>query len=68
MKTQELLQNISELTRDIETNYPELYKYLDETPMTIPNMEHPNIDDAVLEDYLTSLRVLIKKFKAGQIE
>ncbi|RSK41546.1 hypothetical protein [Mangrovimonas spongiae] len=61
--TQDLLQDISTLTRDIETNYPELYKYLDENPITIPNMEHPNIDNKALEDYLSSLKALVKKYK-----
>ncbi|WP_338732293.1 hypothetical protein [Mangrovimonas cancribranchiae] len=61
--TQDLLQEISTLTRDIESNYPELYKYLDENPITIPNMEHPNIDNKALEDYLSSLKALVKKYQ-----
>ena len=61
--TQELLQDISTLTRDIETKYPELYKHLDENPVTIPNMEHPNIDNKALQDYLNSLKALVKKYQ-----
>lgn len=61
MKTvTELLVEISDLTRDIETNYPELYQHLDENPMTIPNLEHPKIEAEELENYLESLKGLIK--------
>ncbi|WP_250433587.1 hypothetical protein [Hanstruepera flava] len=60
---QELLTEITQVTRDIETNYPEVYQYLDENPVTIPNMEHPKVDASELEDYLESLKDLIKKYK-----
>ena len=46
-----LLTKISELTRDIETNYPELYQYLDENPITIPNESNPKIDSQELQNY-----------------
>ncbi|PNQ74810.1 hypothetical protein C1T31_01325 [Hanstruepera neustonica] len=59
--TQELLTEIARLIRDIETNYPEVYQYLDENPITIPNMEHPKVDRKELEDYLESLKQLISK-------
>ncbi|TYA52193.1 hypothetical protein [Formosa maritima] len=64
MKTvKELLQNISELIRDIETNYPELYQYLDENPVTIPNMQHPKVTTEELENYLETLNDLLDKYK-----
>lgn len=59
----DLITEISVLTREIETNYPEIYEHLDENPMTIPNMEHPKIDNKALEDYLESLKQLINKHK-----
>ena len=64
MKTvEELLTKISDITRDIETNYPDVYKYLDEDPITIPNLEHPKIDSKELQDYLVSLTDLLTKYK-----
>ena len=58
-----LLTEISDATREIETHYPELYKYLDENPITMPNMEHPKIDAKELEHYLETLNDLLNKHK-----
>ena len=58
-----LLTKISELTRDIETNYPELYQYLDENPITIPNESNPKIDSQELQNYYNSLKDLLEKHK-----
>jgi len=55
-----LLREITQLTDNLETNYPELYKFLDETPFTIPAENHPKIDKKVLLNYLESLRELLK--------
>lgn len=64
MKTvTELLTEISNVTRDIETNYPEVYEYLDEMPMTIPDQKNPDISNKELENYLESLNNIIKKYK-----
>ena len=64
MKTVEiLLKEISEIATEIETNYPELYKYLDENPITMPNMAHPKIDTKELEIYLETLNDLLDKHK-----
>ncbi|WP_188461660.1 hypothetical protein [Bizionia arctica] len=64
MKTvKDLLSEISTLIRDIETNYPEVYKYLDENPDTIPNMDHPEISTEDLEIYLATLKDLVLKYK-----
>ncbi|MCO5723282.1 hypothetical protein [Robiginitalea marina] len=57
MKT--LLEDITLLTSNIETNYPELYQYLGENPITLPVSEHPQIDTRVLQEYLTSLKQLL---------
>ena len=56
---QTVLTQITQLTTDIETNYPELYRSLDENPMTIPSMNHPHIDSKVMQDYLGSLKQLL---------
>lgn len=60
---QKLLTEISEVTRDIETNYPELYKHLDENPLTIPSMDNPKIEAPELENYLNSLKSMIANYK-----
>jgi hypothetical protein len=56
----DLLTEITQLTYNIETNYPELYRTLDENPMTIPATSHPHIDKEVMQDYLESLKQLLK--------
>ncbi len=61
MKTlRELLTDITNLTTNIETNYPELYKFLGEMPITIPSTDHPDINIAIMQDYLSSLKQLLK--------
>ena len=55
-----LLAEVTRLTYNIETNYPELYRILDENPMTIPSIEHPHIDIDTMQEYLESLKELLK--------
>ncbi len=55
-----LLTDITNLTTTIETNYPELYKFLGESPLTIPSTDHPNINIVIMQDYLESLKQLLK--------
>jgi hypothetical protein len=57
---QNILQEITQLTTNIETNYPELYRYLDENPLTLPTMDKPHMDKKVLESYLKSLEELLR--------
>lgn len=69
MKTiKKLLAQISELTHIIETNHPELYKYLDETPITIPSEKNPQIDNTILADYLDSLKMILSKYMLEHTE
>jgi hypothetical protein len=57
MKTlNQLMQDIIQLTTVIETHYPELYKYLSETPMTLGNSDDGKIDTADLKQYLETLK------------
>ena len=61
MKTEKkLLTEITRLTTSIETNYPELYKHLEEIPLTIPSEDDPEITIRSLQDYLESLKQLLK--------
>jgi hypothetical protein len=63
--TQQILTEITTVTREIEENYPELQKYLNETRSTLPgsSKESGTIDQKDLKDYLNELRELIKKYK-----
>lgn len=65
MKTiQELLTEVTEKTREINENYPELQKYLDETRITLPKGgDNPEIDKQELQNYLDSLNNMIEKYK-----
>ncbi len=55
-----ILTEITQLTTNIETNYPELYRSLDENPMTLPVSNHPHIDKKVMQEYLESLKQLLE--------
>lgn len=55
-----ILVEITQLTSNIETNYPELYRILDENPLTISVSSHPYIDTQIMNDYLESLKQLLK--------
>ena len=57
---QGILNEITQLTSTIESNYPWLYRTLDENPMTIPATNHPHIDIVVLKEYLESLKGLLQ--------
>lgn len=64
--TQELLTEISTILREIEDQHPELNKYLDETPMTIPDIENPDVDQKALKDYLESLKSMVDNYEKDQ--
>ncbi|SIR21158.1 hypothetical protein [Maribacter ulvicola] len=57
-----ILNEITALTTNIETNYPELYRSLDENPMTLPMSEHPHMDKEVMQEYLESLKQLLDHY------
>ncbi|MDD2820205.1 MAG: hypothetical protein PHW29_02970 [Flavobacterium sp.] len=46
----------------IRTEYPELIKYLSEMPVTIPDVENPEMTIKVLSDYQESLENIIEKY------
>ncbi len=58
-----LLNEITSITLEIETIYPEIYKFLEEDTLTLPFMEHPTINSEILFDYLESLKQLLLHHK-----
>jgi quercetin dioxygenase-like cupin family protein len=54
------LQEIAALTAKIESDYPELYAYLEENPLTIPQGQGAGIPDSKFESYLESLKQLLR--------
>lgn len=67
MKTEkELEAGILKITLKIKEHYPELSKYILEMPVTIPNMENPEMNRKALQDYLDSLIVLLKDYIENQ--
>ncbi len=54
----QVVTEIEKLTTNIETNYPELYRYLDENPMTIPAKKHRHIDKEAMEEYLGEFKAI----------
>lgn len=58
----EILKEITDLTFKIESEYPELYKFLDENPITIPAFEHPDIDKKIMKEYLDDLKQLLEQY------
>jgi len=57
-----LLQKITTVTTNIETNYPELYRTLDENPMTIATSNHPHVDKMAMQEYLESLKDMLESY------
>ncbi|MGS2740209.1 hypothetical protein [Sinomicrobium sp. M5D2P17] len=60
------IQNdIYALLTKIEEEYPELYQFLDENPITIPYMEHPQLDNEIFSRYLDDLKHLLYHYEHG---
>ncbi|MGZ3864586.1 MAG: hypothetical protein ACXVPN_15335 [Bacteroidia bacterium] len=55
-----LMQEVVDLTTKIETEYPELYKYLDETPLSLGQHPEKEVTVADLKNYLQTLREQLK--------
>ena len=58
----EILSEIILLTNQIELEYPELYRFLEEQPMTIPSENNPNIDRNTLEEYMHGLQQMLENY------
>jgi len=59
---QDILQEITQLTLKIETDYPELYRSLDENPLTLPVESHPEINKQVMQIYLKSMKEVLEHY------
>ncbi len=67
MKTEKMLNDdILKITMDIQNQYPELLKYLEEMPVTIPTEKNPAITAANLQSYYESLQSILTKYKINQ--
>jgi hypothetical protein len=58
----ELNAKILEITMIIKTQHPELSKYIEEMPVTIPDEQHPEITLQNLDAYYQSLTSMLKKY------
>lgn len=59
-RLKELINEINVITVKMEREYPELYKYLDENPVTIPCCKNPELNTKTFSDYLDSLKQLLE--------
>lgn len=63
MKTEaEINENILKLTMTIRNEYPELSKFLNEMPITVPAEQNPCITISVLQEYYDSLLAILWKY------
>ena len=63
MKTEkELNTAILDITLKIKEQFPELSKFILELPVTIPNIENPEMNRKVLQDYYESLEIMLKDY------
>jgi hypothetical protein len=62
----DLNSKILEITMNIKDNYPELSKYLEEMPVTIPDEQNPDITLKNLSSYYDSLNSLLNKYIQDQ--
>ncbi len=60
--TLELTRDIIKITLLIQEKYPELYEYLGEMPITIPNDKHPIVDNQNLNAYYESLVAMLNNY------
>jgi hypothetical protein len=68
MKTEkELNDDILKITMTIKELFPELSKYIEEMPVTIPNSSNPEINIKKLKDYYDSLDNLMKKYATNHL-
>ena len=55
---------IMKITMVIQENYPELSKYLNEMPVTVPIEQYPELNDTHHEKYYESLLALFRNYVA----
>jgi len=59
---QNTINKISEITSKIQKEYPELYIFLKENQITIPNIVHPDMNKKIMEEYLENLQQILSKY------
>jgi len=59
----DLNSKILKITMTIKDDYPELSKYLDEMPVTIPSEKDPEVTINLLKGYYESLYSILNKYK-----
>ena len=59
---QELSAKILAIAMQIQEKHPELSKFLEEMPITIPNESSPEINIKILKEYYESLQNILKKY------
>jgi hypothetical protein len=64
MNEKEINEKIMKVTMVINENFPELSKYLNEMPITIPTENNPEINVKNLEKYYETLVGLFRKYVA----
>ena len=64
---QSIQKKITQLTFTIESKYPELYRFLDEEPSTIPNLARPEIDIKIMKDYFEGLQQIFEHYKDTRV-
>ena len=58
----ELNSAILDLTLKIKEQFPELSKYILEMPVTIPDVNNPEMNRKALQDYYDSLVIMLKDY------
>lgn len=63
MKTEtQLNDDILKITLMIREKCPELSTYISEMPVTVPNVESPEINAKILQDYFDSLNAIFNRY------
>lgn len=57
-----IIKKIVALTTTIETNYPELYNYLDETPLTVSSCLSSKNNLVLMQDHYESLKQILEHY------
>lgn len=60
---EDLNKRILTITRIIKSKFPELTRFLDEMPQTIPSNKHPEISFNELNEYYQSIEDVLTKYK-----
>ena len=58
----ELNAKILAKTMEIQEKHPELSKFLNEMPVSIPNENNPETNIKILKDYYDSLNLILKGY------